>query len=107
MEKHAGQASGKQSGFVKVPLPPYNLYLLYSIFRSKNQWSLSPTKPGGLSSNKLTMEQQEPLLLESLLEENKDRNNLVPLWMKIFSLIFIITGILAFICLFAGLLGAT
>jgi hypothetical protein len=52
------------------------------------------------------MEQQEPLLLESLLEENKDRNNLVPLWMKIFSLIFMITGILALICLFAGLFGA-
>lgn len=53
------------------------------------------------------MEQQEQLLLESLLEENQvKRRSLLPMWMKVFIWIFIITGAIAPICLLAGLFGA-
>jgi hypothetical protein len=50
------------------------------------------------------MEQQEQLLLEPLLDEKKvSRSSLLPVWMKVFIWIFMITGAIAPICLLAGL----
>jgi len=54
------------------------------------------------------MEQQEQLLLEPVLNENKvKRRSLLPLWIKIFIWIFMITGAIAPLCLLAGLSGAS
>lgn len=50
------------------------------------------------------MEQQEQLLLEPLLDKNKlRRRTLLPVWMKVFIWIFMITGAIAPICLLAGI----
>lgn len=52
------------------------------------------------------MEQQEQLLLETLLNENKrKRRDLLPVWMKVFIWIFMIIGVIAPVCLLAGLSG--
>ena len=54
------------------------------------------------------MEQQEQLVLEPLLNENKvGRRNLLPVWMKVFIWIFMITGAIAPICFLAGLSNAS
>ena len=54
------------------------------------------------------MEQQEQLLLEPLLNENKvRRRNLLPLWMKVFVWIFMVMGAIAPICLLASLSGGS
>lgn len=53
------------------------------------------------------MEQQEQLLLETVLNENNvRRRNLLPLWIKVFVWIFMIIGAIAPLCLLAGLFGA-
>lgn len=53
------------------------------------------------------MAQQEPLILEPLLNENKiKRRSLLPTWMKIIIWIFMLTGALAPLCILTGLLGA-
>ncbi|WP_121355843.1 hypothetical protein [Flavisolibacter nicotianae] len=52
------------------------------------------------------MEQQEQLLLETLLNVNKrKRRDLLPVWMKVFIWIFMIIGVIAPVCLLAGLSG--
>lgn len=53
------------------------------------------------------MEQQEQLLLEPLLDKSKTtRRSLLPMWMKIFIWIFMITGVMAPFCFFAAMAGS-
>ena len=54
------------------------------------------------------MEQQEQLLLETVLNENSvRRRDLLPLWIKVFVWIFMIVGVIAPLSLLAGLSGAS
>ena len=54
------------------------------------------------------MEQQEDLILEPLLlESTSSRKRILPLWIKIFSWLFLITGAISILAVFAGMLGTS
>ena len=54
------------------------------------------------------MEQQDPLILEPLLDEYKvRRRSLLPVWMKVFIWFFMFAGAIAPFCIIAGLSGTT